>query len=130
MPKDVAALFANYPPALRTKLQRLRRLILDTAAKTDGVLGIEEGLRCGQPAYLSKSGSTIRIDAVKSEPSRYAMYFICHSGLVARFRELYPELAFEGNRAILFDTRQALPEAALRHCIAMALTYHSAKSAR
>ena len=130
MPKDVAALFANYPPAQRAKLQRLRRLILDTAAKTDGVFGVEEGSRWGQPAYLSKSGSTIRIDAVKGEPSRYAMYFICHSGLVARFRELYPELTFEGNRAIRFDTRQAIPEAELRHCIAMALTYHSTESAR
>ena len=52
------------------------------------------------------------------------MHFICHTGLIARFRELYgEELAFEGNRTIVIDTSKALPDAALRHCVSMALTY-------
>ena len=37
-----------------------------------------------------------------------------------------PEVfAFSGNRAILLDPDRPLPEAELRHCIALALTYHS-----
>jgi hypothetical protein len=123
MTKEVAAIFDGYPPTLRAKLARLRKLILATAAKMDGIGAIQETLRWGQPAFLSKSGSTIRIDAVKGEPSRYALYFICHTDLVARFRELYPQLIFDGNRAILLDARAALPEDALRHCISMALSY-------
>ena len=53
------------------------------------------------------------------------MYFHCQTNLVATFRELYPtELQFEGNRSIRFARGAALPLDALRHCIALALTYH------
>ena len=59
------------------------------------------------------------------------MYFHCLTTLVATFRELYPdELSFEGNRAIIFSEDEALPEDALRHCIALALTYHLNKRRR
>ena len=130
MTKEVAAVFARYPPALRARLQRLRKLILATAAKVDGAGTVREALRWGQLAFLSKEGSTMRIDAVKGQPLRYALYFICHTDLVARFRELYPQLSYQGNRAILLDARAALPEDALRHCISMALTYRAKKTGR
>lgn len=116
----VAAVFAAYPTPLRARLMRLRKLILDTAKKT-GAGEIEETLRWNQPSYLAKKGSTIRIDATGD--GRVAMYFICRTDLVARFRERYPELAYEGNRAILLDARGPLPETALGHCVALALTY-------
>ena len=105
----------------------LRRLILDTAKATEGVGTVEETLKWGQPSYLTaqtKSGSTIRIDQVKPAADQYAVYFHCRTNLVETFRELYPKLRFEGNRAILLDARERLPEAALRHCVALALTYH------
>ena len=87
----------------------------------------------GQPSYLtaeSKSGSTIRIDQVKAEAGRYAVYFHCQTDLVETFCELYPELSYGGNRSILLDASDKLPEAALRHCVALALTYHLRKRAR
>ena len=62
MPTAVAAVFGAYPAAIQSKLRRLRRIILDTAAKMDGVGPVEETLKWGQPAYLAKGGSTIRID--------------------------------------------------------------------
>ena len=58
---------------------------------------------------------------------RYAVYFHCQTDLVETFRELYPELRYGGNRSILLDAGEKLPEAALRHCIALALTYHARK---
>jgi hypothetical protein len=119
----VEAVFRCYPAAVRAKLLRLRRIVRDTAAKMDGVGALEETLRWGQPAYLSRGGSTIRIDRVKGDPARIAIYFICHTDLIATFRELYPALEYAGNRAILLDTRARLPEDALRHCISLALTY-------
>ena len=73
------------------------------------------------------SGSTIRIDQVKSVPGRYAIYFHCQTDLVARFRELYPALSYGGNRSILLDASQPLPDAELRHCITLALPYHLEK---
>jgi len=115
-PKPAASAIRAHPPAVRARLMRLRRLILDAADAP-----VEETLRWGQPAFLTKDGSTIRIDATKD--GGVAMYFICTTGLIATFRELYPELATEGNRAILLPLRGRLPEAALTHCIRLALTY-------
>ena len=124
------AVFAAYPRPIKTKLLALRRLIFDTAKATKGVGTLQEALKWGQPSYLtseSKSGSTVRIDQVKAEAGQYAVYFHCQTNLVETFRELYPELSYGGNRAILLDAGEKLPEAALRHCIALALTYHARK---
>jgi hypothetical protein len=127
----VDAVFAAYPKPLKARLMALRRLILDTAKKTKGVGALEETLKWGQPSYLTthtKSGSTIRIDRVKASADQYALYFHCQTDLVATFRELYPnELTTAGNRAIIFNADDAIPEAVLRHCVALALTYHLGK---
>jgi hypothetical protein len=124
----VGAVFSAYPKPLQSRLLALRRLIFDTAKTTKGVGALQEALKWGQPSYLTpetKSGSTIRIDRDKSAPNRCAIYFHCQTDLVETFRELYPtELSFGGNRSILLDAGEKLPEPALRHCVALALTYH------
>jgi len=121
------AIFDSYPKPVRARLLALRELIFDTAKATKGVGAIEEALKWGQPSYLtleSKSGSTVRIDQIKAVPGQYAVYFHCQTNLVETFRELYPDLKYSGNRAILLDARAELPEAELRHCVGLALTYH------
>jgi len=123
----VAAVFSGYPQPLRAKLLALRQLILDTARATEGVGRPDETIKWGQVSYLTSetgSGSTVRIDRVKSDGDQYAVYFHCQTNLVETFRELYPELTYGGNRCILLDTSKALPKQALRHCVALALTYH------
>jgi hypothetical protein len=131
---DVAQAFAAYPPTVRRKLLALRALIFETAASVEGVGEIEETLKWGEPAYItsqSKSGSTIRIDWKKSNPSQYAMYFHCQTNLAATFRTLFPkEFKFDGNRAIVFDAAGRVPTDALSVCIAAALTYHRDKKAK
>jgi Domain of unknown function (DU1801) len=132
----VDAAFEAYPKPLKAKLLALRRLIFDIAKTTKGVGALQETLKWGQPSYLTpetKSGSTIRIDQVKSVANQYAVYFHCQTDLVETFRELYPrELSYGGNRSILLSAQEEIPEAALRHCVALALTYHlnKRKSAR
>lgn len=126
----VGAVFSAYPKPVKAKLLALRRLILDTARTTPGVGALQEMLKWGQPSYLtteSKSGSTIRIDQVKTVAGQVAVYFHCQTDLVETFRELYPKLRYSGNRAILLDAGEAIPEAALRHCVGLALTYHLKK---
>ena len=127
----VAAVFDRYPQALRGKLLLLRRLILDVAAQTPGVGELEETLKWGQPAYLttkSKSGSLVRIDQIKSQRGKYAMYFHCQTTLVDSFRAMYrDEFEFDGNRSIVFDVDDELPETELSCCIALALTYQLRK---
>ncbi len=125
---SVAAAFDAYPKPLKAKLLALRRLILDTAKSTKGVGTVEETLKWGQPSYLTpetKSGSTIRIDRVKAAANQYAVYFHCQTNLVETFRELYPdEFSFGGNRCIILNADDDVPEPALRHCVSLALTYH------
>ena len=126
--------FSSHPKPVREKLLALRQMIFDVAKKTPGVGKLDEALRWGQPSYLTVetgSGSTIRIDHIKNEPDKYAMYFICTSGLIEDFRKLYKDdMKFEGNRSIVFNIGDRLPEAALRHCISLALTYHLRKKQR
>ena len=126
----VDAVFSAYPRAVKAGLQALRRLIFDTAGMTKGVGPLHETLKWGQPSYLTpetKSGSTVRIDQVKAVPDQIAIYFHCQTDLVATFRELYPELNYGGNRSILLNAKDKLPEAELRHCVGLALTYHMRK---
>jgi hypothetical protein len=127
----VQAVFDAYPEPARSRLLALRALILATAAATEGVGPLEETLRWGQPSYLTpktKAGSTVRIDAMNGGGS--AMYFHCQTNLVDTFRAHYGDvLRFAGNRAIEFVDGEPLPEDALRHCVALALTYHRRKRA-
>jgi hypothetical protein len=127
----VDAAFEAYPKPLKTKLLALRRLIFATARATKGVGALQETLKWGQPSYLtseSRSGSTIRIDRVKSTANQYAVYFHCQTDLVQTFRQMYPtELSYGGNRSILLNAEDEIPEPALRHCVALALTYHLRK---
>jgi hypothetical protein len=126
----VAAVFAAYPPPTRRKLMRLRQLIFDVAAATEGVGSLEETLKWGQPSYLtsqSGSGTTIRIDRLKSSGG-FAMFVHCQTMLVDTFREICRgTLKFEGNRGIVFDQDDKLPQEELGHCIRLALTYHATK---
>ena len=71
----------------------------------------------------------MRIDAKKSAPSQYAMYFQCQTDLVETFRTLFPhDFTFEGNRAIVFTGAERVPVDALAFCVAAALTYHRRKA--
>lgn len=125
---EVAQVFKNYPKDIRKKLLQLRQLVLDTAAETTGINQLEETLKWGEPSYLTKGGSTIRMDFKKSKPNEYALYFNCKTKLVDTFKELYKdELKFEGNRAIVFNENDEIPFQQVKHCILLALTYHRIK---
>ena len=127
----VACVFSDYPAAVRTKLLKLRELIFSTAKRTPGVGVLEESLKWGQPSYLTaetKSGSTIRLDALRSNAHGFALYFHCQTDLVENFRQKFgKKLRYEGNRALLFSASDQLPEVELSECITAALTYHLAK---
>lgn len=126
----VAKAFDAYPPAIQRRLLVLRKLIFATAAATEGIGELEETLRWGEPAYLTKnkSGSLVRIDWKKNKPDQYAMYFHCQTNLIETFRAEFPNtFIFEGNRAIIFRLDDKVPTKELSLCIAAALTYHRNK---
>ena len=126
----VAAAFDAIAPAQRAALLDLRRLIL--AAAADAGVELVETLKWGEPAYLpakARVGTTVRIAALKGSADGYAMYVHCQTTLMDSFRHLYPDtFTFEGRRALIFRTGLPLPEVALKHCVALALTYHRAKA--
>lgn len=125
---QVAAVFETYPKEIKSKLMFLRQLIFEVASRTDGVGELEETLKWGQPSYLTtqtQSGSLVRIDQIKSQEGKYAMFFHCQTTLVDTFKEMYRGLfKFGGNRSIVFDLPDKVPVKELSHCISMALTYH------
>ncbi len=122
---------AAYPKPVRKGLLALRNLILETARETPGVGELTEGLRWGQPSFMTQatgSGSTIRIDGQRNSPDKFAIFFHCRTGLVDQFRSIYAsQLTFVGNRAIELDAGETLPVPELKHCIALALTHHLRK---
>lgn len=125
---EVAEVFNNYPKHILQKMMFLRQLVLDTASESEDVSAIDETLKWGEPSYLAKSGSTIRMDWKKSTPDQYALYFHCKTKLVDTFKELYNDkLKFEGNRAIVFHQNDKIPIDEVKHCIFLSLTYHGRK---
>ncbi|MEM7459925.1 MAG: DUF1801 domain-containing protein [Pseudomonadota bacterium] len=130
-PPDVAKAFTACPAKAASTLSAIRDLIFDTAVERSGIGPLTETLKWGAPAYLtekSKSGTTIRLgwDEIGS---RVSLYVHCQTTLISEWRDRYPdEMTFVGNREVQIPTHSPLPRAALQHCIAMALTYHSRKT--
>lgn len=125
---SVKEVFKKYPKPIGEKLKHLRKLILETASEIESIGTIEETLKWGEPSYLVKKGSTIRIDWKGKNPDQYAMYFKCTSKLVTTFQHVYGnKFSYEKTRAILFKLDEDVPEKELKHCISLALTYHQVK---
>jgi len=125
---QVAGIFAAYPRHIRKKMMVLRQLVFDTAAELGNVEDVEETLKWGEPSYVVKGGSTVRMDWKESNPTQFALYFHCQTKLVDTFKELYRnKLKYQGNRAIVFEVNDQIPVEIIKHCIELTLTYHSRK---
>lgn len=124
----VAEKIATYPMEVRLRMHHLRKLIIETAAGFEDIEELEETQKWGEPSYLVKNGSTIRIDWKPKSPNQYAMYFKCTSKLVPEFKSRFEDLfRYEKTRALLFDLNEELPEKEVKECVAMALRYHILK---
>lgn len=128
---SVKAVFDAYPQAIRDALLHLREVVLDTADQTLGAGAVLETLKWRQPAYRPARpniGTTVRIDARKDDPQAYSLYFHCQSRLADEFRQHYTGVfRYEGDRAFIFLLGDEIPWVELRHCIGLALTYHTRK---
>ena len=125
---SVKLVFEQYPGAVRKKLQNLRELIIESARELEEISYLEETLKWNEPSYLTKYGSTLRIDWKPKTPNQYGLYFQCTSKLVPTFRLLYnPTFNFEGSRAIIFLLEDKIPKEVLKNCIKAALKYHKVK---
>ncbi|MCS3455305.1 DUF1801 domain-containing protein [Aeromonas rivuli] len=127
MNSDIQEKFDGYPTEARQQLERVRQLILDSAIENQ--LGeVEECLKWGEASYLVRGGTTIRIDWQPKDPHVIKVFFHCQTRLIETFREIYPGIfCFEGKRAIIVPLTTNIEQIPLRHCIVLALKYHSLK---
>ena len=117
---------AQYPPTASQRLSELRALIIATANELE-LKKLLETTKWGEPSYVTKTGSTIRMDWKAHTPDRYYLFFICSTDLVSTFKILFgEELAFEGNRAISLSLAEPIP-IMIRKCLELAMTYHKVK---
>lgn len=130
---EVEAVFSGYPETVRPSMLALRELLFEAASQTEGVGTIEETLKWGEPSYLThrpKSGSTIRMDWKPDRPNHCSLFFHCQTDLIRTFSELYPDqFEFDGNRRMSFVADNPPKADVIRHCLALALTYHQRKRA-
>jgi len=125
----VNEVFVSYPENVREKMQFLRELVIETAEETEGINELAETLKWGEPSFLTKNGSTLRMDWKEKTPNHYAMYFQCSTRLVNTFKMVFDKtFQYEGNRAIVFQLNQKIPVAELKQCIKATLTYHKVKN--
>jgi len=127
MNSTVQAKLDSYPSNVKRKLLRIRKLILEVGSE-DEVGDITETLKWGEPSYLVKTGSTLRMDWKPKSPDQYAIYFNCKTTLIETIKEVYGDIfRYEGNRAIVFSLKEKLPVPELKACISLSLRYHQIK---
>ncbi|NNJ77534.1 MAG: DUF1801 domain-containing protein [Anderseniella sp.] len=126
--RKVRQVFDSFDEPVRERLLQLREMILDEAARNPEIGELQETLKWGQPSYLPvkpRIGTTIRLDRHSTDAGKIGFYFNCNSSLADDYQQFYPGVfEYEGRRAILIGVDGPVPEQALRHCIALALTYH------
>ena len=126
--KKVKKVFENYPPLVCEKLLFMRELIFEVVSQEDTITQVVETLKWGEPSYLTKHGSTIRMDWKSKSPNQFALYFKCTSRLVPTFKSMFDStFNFDGNRGIVFKLNEKVPDSELKHCIKAALIYHKVK---
>ena len=127
----VKHVYDRYPSRIQSCILSVREWVFDCAQRDPRVGQLEETLKWGEPSYLtpvSHSGSTLRLAWHPKYPNQYGLYVNCRTRLIDIFKETQGDLfRYEGNRAILFDIDDTLPQADLCDCITMILTYHLSK---
>lgn len=125
---EMRAAFEQFDQAICLKLLEVRSMIFEIAASRENIGAITETLKWGQPSYLTeqtKSGTTIRLGAVKDRPDKFGIYVHCQTNLIESFRQMFgDEIGFEKNRAVVLSVDEKLPTDIISICILEALTYH------
>lgn len=123
----VKAKFERCPVNVVIVLNQIRDLIFSIASQ-EGIDALEETLKWGEPSYIAKNGSTIRLDYKESTPKQVCLYFNCKTRLIETFKEVYGNtFDYSGNRAIILPLGKEIPVKELSHCISMALRYKKLK---
>jgi len=127
MNHSVKKVYDSYPVNLRIKLMEIRAAVFELS--DEAFIGeITETLKWGQPSYLAKHGSTVRLGWDSKDTDHISVYFNCHTILVETFKEVYGStFKFVGNREIKLSISEPIPMSQLMSCISLSLRYHKIK---
>ncbi|MEO0543624.1 MAG: DUF1801 domain-containing protein [Pseudomonadota bacterium] len=116
----------------KDRFDELKSLIRESAFEIATIGDLAEAIKWGQLSFTPATaniGSSVRIE--ERNDGVFALMFICTTGLVEQFREIYPDtFQYEGNRAIVIPKGRLPSRDALKHCIQLALTYKLARKPR
>lgn len=126
MNQEIEQKFSTYPDGVRDALLAVRNAIFELGLAHE--LPIEEALKWGQLSYLTKKGSTIRIDQVLNSPTEIGIYFNCKTRIVETIKETYGDMFdYKTNRVLIFDIKDFVVTAELKQCLLLGLKYHQLK---
>ena len=128
---EISQVFDQFQPQTQQALLTIRQWIFEIAKNSEKVGQIEECLKWGEPSYVThspKSGTTLRLSQLKSNPAEFCLLVHCQTTLIEEFRVAYPDLKYNKNRAVLFDSREPIQTDVIKQFIYLALSYHSRKN--
>ena len=132
MPEAFKSIFDSWPKKVRLEATEIRSLIHEVAAEIKlehfSSAPLEEALKWGEPAFVLKTGSTLRMGYREKNPDVLSLYFICNTNLVDTFRELYgDQLVLVDNRELQIQCGDTSSKTMIRDCIRKTLEYHKIK---
>ena len=128
--QEVQRVFEQYPALIKQNLLTIRQWIFEVAKDNQQIGELEECLKWDSPSYITqhpKSGTTLRLSRPKSNATEYGLFVHCQTNLVTEFQIAYPNLKYDKNRGVLFDSQQPIQIEVIKQFIFLALTYHSRK---
>jgi hypothetical protein len=128
---EVHKVFDKCLPQNKQVLLTIRQWIFEISENSGQVGEILECLKWGEPSYVThspKSGTTLRLSELKSNPAEYGLFVHCQTSLVEEFRVAYPHLKYDENRGVIFESDQPIQTDVIKQFIYLALTYHSRKN--
>lgn len=127
-PPEIQAAFDKFSPDERKKLLVVRRLIFECAAAI-GANPVAESLRWGQPSYLVKNGSSLRLGIGKT--GQAAIFAHCQSSIISNFATVFgADFQLDGTRAVYLDQVEQGVLEKLRFLILHGLQYKRTPEAR
>jgi hypothetical protein len=127
MAVEIERKYQSYPDAARRVLLTIRGAIHEVAA-AESLGEVVETLKWGEPSFLTKQGSAVRIDWKSKQSDSVSVYFNCNTKLADSFKELYGDtLKIVGNREIVLPIEGDVPISTLKLCLSMSLRYHAIK---
>lgn len=124
LPEHIEQVVTTWPDAAQRVYHLLRQIIFDTAAQNAQVARLSEDLKWGEPSFLTKTGTTLRIAWKPQAPEDIGLFVICRTDLLDQVRSLYPDaFRYEGTRALYLQLAAPIPNEAVAYVASRTQTY-------